>query len=178
MNLISGIQQWHTNQHSLSSWTSFHHLKLRPCSRQMAQHISWSQGCSTSLLISESISQTSTPVWTVPDIILVITNGLLIYWSTKNQNVMRQTLFYLANYYRSSVKKKNAILLSRSDKCTFKHLIVEKNIFLVLIIMIINLFILPTLKIVFDWNTSVYQTCYIHTLQELLQITLLLVNIG
>ena len=33
----------------------------------MAQHISWSQGYSTSLLISESILQTSTLVWTAPD---------------------------------------------------------------------------------------------------------------
>ena len=34
----------------------------------MAQHISWSQGHFTSLLISESILQTSILVWTVPDI--------------------------------------------------------------------------------------------------------------
>jgi len=33
----------------------------------MAQHISWSQGCSTSLFISKSILQTSTPVWTMSD---------------------------------------------------------------------------------------------------------------
>ena len=33
----------------------------------MAQHISWSQGRSTSLLISKSILQTSTLVWTVTD---------------------------------------------------------------------------------------------------------------
>ena len=48
--------------------TSLLHLKLRPCGRQMVQHISWSQGCSTSLLISKYILRTSTPVWTVPDI--------------------------------------------------------------------------------------------------------------
>jgi len=33
----------------------------------MAQHISWSQGYSTSPLISESILRTSTLVWTTPD---------------------------------------------------------------------------------------------------------------
>ena len=47
-----------------------YHLKLQPHSRQTAQHISWSQGHSTSSLISESIVQTSTLVWTVPDSIL------------------------------------------------------------------------------------------------------------
>ena len=36
----------------------------------MAQHISWSQGHFTSLLISESILQTSTPVWTTPNSII------------------------------------------------------------------------------------------------------------
>ena len=67
LNSISGVQRQHTNQYSLPSRTSFHHLKLQPCGRQMAQHISWSQDHSTSLPISESILQTSTPVWTVPD---------------------------------------------------------------------------------------------------------------
>ena len=47
--------------------TSLLHLKLRPRGRQTAQHISWSQGCSTSPLISEYILRTSTPVWTMPD---------------------------------------------------------------------------------------------------------------
>jgi len=42
----------------------------RPYSRQMAQHISWSQGHSTSPLISKSILQMSTPVWTAPDSII------------------------------------------------------------------------------------------------------------
>ena len=56
MNSIPGIQWWYTNQYSLSSQTSFYYLKLQPCGRQMVQHISWSQGHSTSLYISESIS--------------------------------------------------------------------------------------------------------------------------
>ena len=47
--------------------TSLLHLKLRPRGRQMAQHISWSQGRSTSPLISESILRTFTLVWTTPD---------------------------------------------------------------------------------------------------------------
>ena len=68
MNSISSVQQQHTNQHSLPAWTSPHHLKLRPHGRQIAQYISWSQGYSTSLLISEFILQTSILVWTVPDI--------------------------------------------------------------------------------------------------------------
>ena len=42
--------------------THSHHLKLRPYGRQIVQHISWSQDCSTSLLISESILWTSTLV--------------------------------------------------------------------------------------------------------------------
>ena len=70
MKSISGIQQWHTNQYSLPLRLSLLHLKLRLHGKQMAQHISWNQGCSTSLLISESILQTSTLVWTVPDITL------------------------------------------------------------------------------------------------------------
>jgi len=49
LNLISNVQQWYTNQHSLTSWTSFIHLKLWPCSRQIVQHINWSQDHSTSL---------------------------------------------------------------------------------------------------------------------------------
>jgi len=60
LNSISGIQWQHTNQHSLSSWTSLYHLKLWPHGRQTVQHISWSQGCSTSLHISKSILQTFT----------------------------------------------------------------------------------------------------------------------
>ena len=36
----------------------------------MAQHISWSQGCSTSPLISKSILRTSTLVWTTSDSII------------------------------------------------------------------------------------------------------------
>ena len=67
MNSISGVQRWHTNQYSLPLGLSLLHLKLRPCGRQTAQHISWSQGRSTSPLISKSILWTSTPVWTAPD---------------------------------------------------------------------------------------------------------------
>ena len=51
------------NHHSLpsqTSQTSFYHLKLQPYGRQMAQHISWSQGHSTSPHISEPILQTFT----------------------------------------------------------------------------------------------------------------------
>ena len=67
MNLISGVQQRHTIQHSLSLGLSLLHLKLQPRGRQAVQYISWSQGHSTSPLISESILQTSIPVWTAPD---------------------------------------------------------------------------------------------------------------
>jgi len=67
LNSISGVQRWHINQHSLPSQTSSHYLKLRPCGRQTAQHISWSQGHSISPHISKSILQTSTLVWTAPD---------------------------------------------------------------------------------------------------------------
>ena len=48
LNSISSVQWWHTNQHSLLSQTSSHHLKLWPHGRQTAQHISWNQGRSTS----------------------------------------------------------------------------------------------------------------------------------
>jgi len=48
------------NQHSLPSWTSSYSLKSQPHGRQMAQHISWSQGHSMSPHISKSISQTFT----------------------------------------------------------------------------------------------------------------------
>ena len=67
MNSISGVQQRHTNQYSFLLRLFLLHLKLWPCGRQMAQHISWSQGYSTSPLISESILWTSTLVWTAPD---------------------------------------------------------------------------------------------------------------
>ena len=69
MNSISGVQWRHTNQYSLPLRLSLLHLKLQPRGRQMAQHISWSQGHSTSLLISKSILRTFTLVWTVPDIL-------------------------------------------------------------------------------------------------------------
>jgi len=49
------------NQYSLLSQTSFYSLKLWPHGRQMAQHISWSQGCSMSLHISKPILWTFTP---------------------------------------------------------------------------------------------------------------------
>ena len=55
MNSISSVQQQHTNQYSLPLGLSSFHLKLWPHGRQTVQHISWSQGCSTSPLISESI---------------------------------------------------------------------------------------------------------------------------
>ena len=77
-----------------------------------------------------------------------------------------------------SKKKNNAILLSRSSKYTFKCPIIGENISLILIIMIINLLILSTLKMVLGWNTLAYQTCCVLALQDLLQIILLLVNIG
>ena len=68
MNSISGVQRRHTIQHSLLLGLPLLHLKLWPRGRQTAQHISWSQGHSTSPLISKSILQTSTLVWTAPDI--------------------------------------------------------------------------------------------------------------
>ena len=49
------------NQYSLPSRTSSYYLKLWLHGRQIAQHISWSQGHSTSLHISKSILQTFTP---------------------------------------------------------------------------------------------------------------------
>jgi len=49
------------NQHLLLTWTFLSYLKLWLCGRQTAQHISWSQGCFTSLHISEPISQTFIP---------------------------------------------------------------------------------------------------------------------
>ena len=76
MNSIPSVQWQHTNQHSLLSWTSSYYLKLWLCSRQMAQHISWSQGCSTSPLISKSTLWTSILVWTTPDNISVIWSGM------------------------------------------------------------------------------------------------------
>ena len=68
LNSISDVQQQHINQHSLPSQTSVYHLKLWLRGKQTVQHISWSQGHSTSSLISESILQTSTLVWTTLDI--------------------------------------------------------------------------------------------------------------
>ena len=67
LNSISSVQRQHTNQYLLPLRLSLLHLKLRPRGRQTAQHISWSQGRSTSPLISKSILQTSTQVWTMPD---------------------------------------------------------------------------------------------------------------
>jgi len=67
LNLTSSVQQRHTNQYSHPLGLSFLYLKLQPCSRQIVQHISWSQGHSTSLLISKSILRTSSPVWTASD---------------------------------------------------------------------------------------------------------------
>jgi len=55
------------NQYSLPSRTSLYYLKLWPHSKQMAQHISWSQGYSTSSHNSKPILWTFTLVWTVPD---------------------------------------------------------------------------------------------------------------
>ena len=85
MKSISGIQQQHTNQYSLPFWTSSSYLKLWLCSRQIAQHISWSQGCFISPHISK---QSSPPVWTMSDRHIIslilpfisINNNLLPYW--------------------------------------------------------------------------------------------------
>ena len=49
------------NQHSLLFQISSYYLRLWPYSRQMAQHISWSQSHSTSSHISKTILQTFTP---------------------------------------------------------------------------------------------------------------------
>ena len=66
----------YTNQHSLPSQTSSLHLKLQPCSRQIVQHISWSQDYSTSLHISEPILQTFTSgvnyTWYVPSVYYIV----------------------------------------------------------------------------------------------------------
>ena len=108
-------------------------------------------------------------------IVLVITNGLLIYWLTKNQNIIRWILYYLENYHRNSVKKKNVILLSRGGRCTSKHQTTKKTIFLIWI-MIINLLILPTLKVMLNWNTSAHLTHCMYVSQDWLQIMLPLMN--
>ena len=109
-------------------------------------------------------------------IFLVITNGLLIYWLTKNQNVIRWILYYLENYHRNLVKKKNVILLSKGGRCTSKYQTMKKTIFLIWIMMTINLFILSSLKVMLNWNTSAHLTHCVYTSQELLQIMLPLVN--
>jgi len=57
------------NQYSLPSQTFFYFLKWQLCSRQMAQHISWSQDHSMSLHISKSI------LWT-------FTSGMNCAWQT------------------------------------------------------------------------------------------------
>ena len=67
-----------------------YHLKLQPCSRQMVQYISWSQGCSTNPLISKSILWTSIPVWTVPDSIIRLPSLLLLLSSS----VCNSTLYF------------------------------------------------------------------------------------
>jgi len=76
--LISSVQQRHTNQYSLPLGLFLFHLKLWPHGRQTAQHISWSQGRSTSPLISKSILWTSTLVWTMFDISKIIVNEAFI----------------------------------------------------------------------------------------------------
>ena len=43
------------NQYSLSSQTSFTHLKLWPCGRQMVQYISWSQNHSNKSALLSSL---------------------------------------------------------------------------------------------------------------------------
>ena len=91
MNSISGAQWQHTIQHSLPLGLSLLHLKLRPRGRQTAQHISWSQGRSTSPLISKSILWTSTLVWTTPDTIQ------LYYSVVKLWNILSDILL---NYNR------------------------------------------------------------------------------
>jgi len=107
LNSISGVQRWHTIQHSLPSWTSPHHLKLWPCGKQIAQHISWSQGHSTSLLISEFILRTSTPVWTVPDKITL--------WLFKTQVVF---LYYFQKI-RLSILLVFLLSLLESQSCSY-----------------------------------------------------------
>ena len=98
MNSISGVQWWHTNQYSLPLGLSLLYLKLRPCSRQMVQHISWSQGCSTSPLISESILQTSTPVWTTPDSIIRLPSLLSLLSSSACQTLCCSSICNLLDF--------------------------------------------------------------------------------
>ena len=124
MNLISSIQWWHTIQHSLPSWTSSYHLKLQLCSRQIAQHISWSQGCSTSPLISESILWTSTPVWTVPDIVFLNVRVPRIYYSSSSDSKLH-SLKYIIFSSNSLLFIKNAafhLLYSLIHTLLYSHI--------------------------------------------------------
>ena len=67
MNSISGVQQQHTKSALTPILDFFLPSEVATIQQMMVQHISWSQGRSTSLHNSESILQTSTLVWTVPD---------------------------------------------------------------------------------------------------------------
>jgi len=92
LNLISGVQWWHTNQYSLPFQTSSFYWKLWSCSRQTVQYISWSQGYSISLYISKSILQTFISsvncTWYNTFVSTVTTNGITSY-----------IFFYLQNLY-------------------------------------------------------------------------------
>jgi len=64
-------------------------------------------------------------------IFLVTTNSLLTYWSIRNRNIIRQTLFYPANHHESSIEENNVTLLSKSGRCISKHLTTRENTFLI-----------------------------------------------
>ena len=63
------------NQHSLPSQNFPYHLKLRSCGRQIVQHISWSQGRSTSPHNSEPI------LW-------IFIPGMNCIWQLINENFL------------------------------------------------------------------------------------------
>jgi len=74
------------NQYSLLSQTFPYHLKLRPYDRQAVQHISWSQGHSTSLYCRLSL-----PVWTMPDRKIIYSSYILKY---RSENLIIFTAAY------------------------------------------------------------------------------------
>ena len=66
----------------------------------------------------------------------------------------------------------------RNSKCSSKHLITKKRIFLILKMMAVVLLFYYTQKMVYDWNTLTSPILYAHVLLDSLPTILLLVNTG
>ena len=113
MNSTSSVQRWHIILVPTSCSDFSYLLKLWSRGRQTVQHISWSQGCSTSLHISKSSSQTFIPS----------VNCAWQYYQTPKSAVTSKQFYLLNPLLQFCLQNNNYLLYFKSPKWLFLTII-------------------------------------------------------